>query len=714
MYPASLPPTTTSATAPSAYVWQAPQLTMAPDEVRRWWARIDADRQARKTVIDRAKRLLLAYLPPTNSQYSTTGVDDLKSNIHFRNTELKAAEVWGQFPDLILSPLLPLRGIPQLDPTGQPVVNPQTGQPAMASPYDLVAVKRALLNKLLDRDHANADLMVQESLFTIFQTVGVAATKICYESDVTTVPETPPTEVPGAILGLSQPPAPQPVVVNERWRWYAFSAAKLGLPSDFLSTDYDEAPYLFMEFSEPDTPGARQRYQLPPDFVATGTRDKNTLNQDSDPKSAPNAKFIEGVEVFLHAADFDPAEPNRDVFYRLVLIDGLKTRPAVYEFCPYQSKDAQGRLTFDSMRGNPIHPITLRVASDKSWIPPDAAFTDPLVQQEDTWARQDVQIRNANVPRFIHAASITEAIDKMKDAGTGQGVAVADEFMARGKDKLISDLPHLDRAQSDIEGRQQIQRMIAETLGIGSNQSGSVTPTKRSATENAIVQQNVSQRMQKERAKLLADVLRGVRKFDALVMRYMTAPGYVEILGQDGARRLQPFTNAHLQGSYAYSAKVDSQLSLEASSVRKEFTDFVNFFAKSGFLNMRNTVREGAVLWGLDPAEMVQDPPPPTPPPEKPSISFAFKGPDLAIPEVRAILAANDPKLAAVFSAPASPQAQLAAAAEEAKSATTSTPPHAGAAPKADLVDKHVAVETGKQTGPPPLIPQARPPGLLQ
>jgi len=75
----------------------------------------------------------------------------------------------------------------------------------------------------------------------------------------------------------------------------------------------------------------------------------------------------------------------------------------------YQTVGPEGKLTADSMKGNPIHPITLRVATDLAWIPADAAFTDPLVRQENTYPTSRAATR-FQYPRFIHPAGATEAV----------------------------------------------------------------------------------------------------------------------------------------------------------------------------------------------------------------------------------------------------------------------------------------------------------------
>lgn len=690
--PAALPPPPMMAPPPPA---EKPPLEMSPTDVGLWWQRIESDRKKRKLQSDKWKKLLKSYLPPD-------GTEDVNSNIHFRNAHLKISEVWAQFPELKLTPLAPLAAI----------VDPTTNQPT--SPDTIVAIKKAVLNKLLGRDYANVDLTIREALFDIFATSGIAAMKICYQADVQITKEMqpgPPVPAPGSILGLSDVPGPPtlvdiPTVVNEKVRWYRFSPEKLGIPSGWRSTDFDAAPYLFMEFVERNTANARRRYKLPDDFKGTTSRDDRLVAEDLDPQGG-NADLLQGIEVWLHASEYDPDVANTDVFYRLVLIEGMREKPAVYERSPYQTIDEKGALTPDSMIGNPIHPMTLRVATDTAWIPADAAFTDPLVRKENTWLRQDSELREANIPRFLHADSITTQIDKLRDLTTGQGVGIPDEKAMLGMDRLVLPLPHLERAQSDTQGLAHIQQANTETLGLGSNQGGAYRSHQVSATEVATTEKNVSVRLKGEQSVSMGRILQGVRKFDALVQRYMTEPDYVSLVGENGAMQWMQYTNAHLAGRFSYDIFEDTQLTMDQQTRISRMTNFVNFFAKSPFLNQSEVLRLGAQEFGYDPARMVQQPPPPAPPPpEKPRVSIALQASDLAIPEVRLLLKQDGLDLTMM---PMSPELAAAHAAEQAKAL-----PHGGGVAKADLVDKHHSDLTGKQDGTPPLAgaqAQGMPPG---
>lgn len=673
-----------------------PALEISAAQVKDWWGRITKDRARRELETPKWRQLLAAYLPPNYGADYT----DLNSNIHFRNVQLKMSEIWGQLPELILTPLDPLKGIPQLGPDGQPIPDPKNPQqPLFASPDDIVSIRAEILNADLGFNSANVDQAIRDCLFDMYMTSGVGPSKICYESDVKYIEPTP-ADQPGAVLGLSQPPPQAPVVVNERRRWYHFAADQLLIPVSFLSTEYDRAPYLAMEFEEPFTENAKRAYRLPDDFRPSTVNPDKPLVAASDRAAQNSQKVIKGVEIWLRAADFDTGEVDRDVFYRLVLIEGLKDRAAIYELSPYQDKGLNGRLTSDSMIGNPIHPFVPRAMTGTTWPPSDAAFTNPLVNIENIQERQDALIREANVPRGLVATSLMKAIDKLREAGTGQFAPVDDAILARGVANLMMPLPHLERAQSDIQGREHNRQAITETLGLGANQAGAYNDTRKSATETAIVAQSVSARLQGERQMLLARFMSGVTKFASLEQRYMTDAGYVQIVGPDGLHKLMPYIQAHLSPRFSFAAHPDSQLTIDQSTKIKRVTEYVNFVAKSPAVDQTGLARVTTREFGYNAAELVRPPQPP--PPDKPNVSYAFKGEDVAIPEVRAILSLAYPQLAQVLSAPISPEALAAHANAQAKSA-----PHGGGMPTANTVDKHKAEETGMQPGVHPLAPVA-------
>lgn len=690
-------------------------LPMSEADLNTWWQAVELARARRKREEATWQVLFDAYLPPKDAS-----ADSINSNVHFRNTESKKAKLFAQLPEFQLTPDEKLSGL----------VDPATGQPMDLA--DVISTKRAVLNKLLGRRHAKLLDTIDDVLFDALQTSGIAASKICYEADFQPQQQQVPTTtapVPGSVLGL-QPPVQQfemqtvQVPIYERFRWYRFSPTMLLIPHDWRSTRFDDAPWLGMEFNLPLKEAIR-RGLVPEGTAGNATSDETHLKQRNDTDRDTIGPRVKGVEIWCHAVQFRDGVYHSELFDYLVLIDGDKKTPAAYKPSPYQTLGPDGRLTPDSMIGNPIHPLALRTLTDAAWIPSDAAFTNPLVKQKNTWRAQDIKLRDSNIARFFHADSIKEQVDKLADTDTGQGVGIPDEMMKQGKDSLIVPIPHLERAQSDIQGEASISRDIDETLALGSNQGGNVNNKVLSATEIATAQTASNSRLHKEQMRFIDSwLLPGVQKFDSLVMRFADTTEYVEIAGTDGAKRLQAYNKTLVLGRYSYDAKPDSQLQADAAGDRENALKYVNFTAKSPVVDPVMEMRWLASKFGVDPAMIRQ---PPAPPPDKPNVTWSIKIEDFYGPgaEVARQLAEQvGVHITPDAIAMAKTIGSLYAAAEAAKGAQQPDPgapkqlvtaPHGGAAEKADVISKHSADATGRMPGRTPEgAPHASTPGMVQ
>jgi hypothetical protein len=593
------PPSATPANAPLPQG----QIPMTTEELATWWSRIELSQNARKQREKKWDELLRAYLPTEDALN-----ENLNSNIHFRNTEQKKAMLFEQAPDLILTPLEPLQA---------QQLNPQTQQPYTQE--QIVALKKAVLDKALGADGVDVERLMDEVKFDVLQTSGIGCTEIAYEADFQPVQdETGQT---------------QPVPVYEAITWKRFSPKKILIPHDWRSTRYDDAPWLGREFALPLAVAIRE-FNLDPNFTPNATSDTRVfegLGQDKSQAGTMDVSgLVEGVLVWYRPGFFpNTGVTHRQVQRKLVLIRSLE-RPAKHQMSPYQSLGPDAKLTATSIIGYPIHLFSLRDLSDSAYPPADAAMTDPLVKHMNTWMSQDVKLRDANIPRFVYADTLKEAIEKLASSDVGEGAGVPEDLMMR-IDKLFQQLPHLEQAQADVNGRNAIQQAIDQTLALGPNQAGAMNTKVLSATEINNAQSSSNTRGQSEQTRFLSDYLKGVRKFDALYTRFMQEPDYVQVLGPQGAQQLVQFNSQLISGRYAYDAKVDSSKRIDAAQQRQQFLQYINLMANAPESNRQELMREGALLFGLDPSRVLQTPPPRQPGQAKTSV--AFVGADLVGPQ---------------------------------------------------------------------------------
>jgi len=134
--------------------------------------------------------------------------------------------------------------------------------------------------------------------------------------------------------------------------------------------------------------------------------------------------------------------------------------------------------------------------------------------------------------------------------------------------------------------------------------------------------------------------LKGVKKFSALVARFMTPALAVPLIGEQAASAWDGWNKQQWDGRFVFNVKPDSQIRLDAAAERKFALDLYQFLAKDPHINRVALLRSLLERANLDPSEVLVPKPPEQP--QKPSIAFAFKGEDLVGPQaqqVREILA---------------------------------------------------------------------------
>jgi hypothetical protein len=684
------------APAPIRKVDETP-IAMSAEDLAAWWSRIE---QARKARGDREKRweeLLQAYLPTEDPQ-------SINSNIHFRNTEQKKNQVFFKTPRFVLEPQEPL---------ADQIIGPD-GQAHTAE--DVVTIKAEVLNKLLGPKGIDLKWLADEVLFELLQVSGWGPTLIAYEADFETVDQevqvgTKPA--PGSVLGLSEVPVFKTqkvdVPICEEFTWKKFSSKKLLVPAEWRSCRFDDAPWIGMEFAMPLAQAIAQKL-VGKDFEPNATKDAHAFDPGRRQDLSSTAELVEGVAVWYRPAFFAGTDVrHRQLQRRLVLIKPLE-QPAVHVKSPYQTLGPDGRLSADSMIGYPIHVFTLRDLSDSAYVPSDAAMTDPLVRQENTWASQDIALRDANIPRFLFDERLAEAIKKLQAGEVGDGASVETSLLVQGIEKLIAQLPHLEKAMADIQGRSAIRQAINETLALGPNQSGSVNTKVLSATEIQAAQSSSNVRGEGEQGRFISQVLVGVGKFDALVQRFATDAQYVSWVGRDGTKRLSAWNQTLTAGRWAYDIEPDSQLRTDAATERQQDIQFVNLLANAPEANRVELLRGLARKFGKDAARLIQPPPPKAPDQLKTAFSVDSKSLNPLMPEspiILEILAQQGIKVnpqtvqVALGLAKFLQAQQLAASGPDAKPGPQTE--HGGALTEAgglDPINKHAGAITGGMPGP--------------
>jgi hypothetical protein len=583
-------------------------IPMTPEEVSDWRDRIKRATDRRAKAEATWDILLKAYIPVVQE-----GPQDPKVHLHFRNVHTKIGQLFYRSPELQLMPRRPaLNQIP----------NPMPPMPGMPPPPPLsaemtVSIKQEVLNLHLGREGVNAVRLMDELLFDALAWAGLMASKISYRVVTKTIQQpvtrpNPMTGVPEPALDATGQPQMQsvPVPVHEWYEWDRLSPKKVLFNDDLHSTRYDEhATFTGYDFFM--SPAATMReFGVTEDEAKAGTEDDRVYKHDTDTVGRSKASgLVHGVALYYKASVFSD-EPHPLAIRELIFLDSIPDRPVVHRLCEYQTFDAQGKLTDDSMVGFPVHLGSLRDLADSPYPMADSAFTDSNQKELSTFRRQKVALRDAAIGKYLvdEGAFGEGELDKFKNGPAGDTILMQEGRLAGGSKRIIDTTAQVMGTADDYRTESTIKHEADETLGIGSNQAGTPEATVRSATEIATVQTAVAGRLEKEQSRAIDYYLNGVRKFDSLLMRYATMTDYVTITGQDGAKIMAAWNNQVIAGKYLYDIKPDSQLRVDTAKDRQQTLALYNLTAKDPLVNRAEILKKVFRQFGYDPAHALLPP----------------------------------------------------------------------------------------------------------
>lgn len=643
-----------------------------------WWKSLSAARQWDQN--------LQAYLG--KSLDSVPDADTVVVPKDYANVEQKKALLFFQVPEVTLS----------------------AKQPNVEAAIPLF---QAVLNRKLSNDDVNAAALMDEVLFDVLCVSGIAASKIGYEADIdgetqSIDPATgQPAMVPdphGAMDPMTGQPAQMPAmvpnIVKERYFWNRIPVKRVLIPADFHGADFDRAPWLGWR-GEMDLAVAARTYGLDKDDLKPRGKDDDLRLKSDTPHESAVGQKVEFTEIWYQASRYLPDVVNSDLYYQVVWIDGIDA-PVVSRPSPYQTV-TNGRLT-GGMVGNPIHILTLRYVSDQAVPPSDVSMSRPLVDEMNEGRTQMVRQRKRTNPVLGYDPGIVDktAIDKVVTGETQEAIAVPGWNSAN---QPIGEIRRASFPRENFSFNDYTARDIQEVWAMGSNQQGVSSQSKQTATEASIQQSATQTRMKREQTQVARWFVNGVQKLGALIQMFADEPDYVEVVGPDGAKVLATWDKTTIQGRFAYTAKPDSSLQMDAAFDKKNALDEYQFFRKDPLINPQYLITRIARRIGADPQQFLAQPQPPQPPPVTPS--FAFTGDDLnpANPQFQIVMAVlqhggiqippqavQQAQQQAVLVAQV---AQLQAQAEQQQANTE----HGGMQPEAEPLNKHQSDQSGKLPG---------------
>lgn len=705
--------------APNATAAKTPQpgqKTLTAEQVTAWRQRITAALAATKPVIEQGKTNVARY----QGQYlaTTPTADTVLVPSDFYYTEAKKSRLLYRLPDVFVKPELP--GL-----------------------EDAAVVFQAALNKRIGPKGLNILPTAKQVVFDVLCPTGYGAICVGYQTAVDpakpTVPvqvgEEPDPDAPvpalpvGSVLGLQAPPM-KPIfedAPNIVAKWYFSERVKPGdliVPPDFCDLDFDKAPYLgqrFKEDADDDVAGS-----------SSGEEEDRRLTPLPSEARVAQKKQRTGYEIQYRAYLFDDDVQHPDKIRLFKVYDDDTDAPVVVRDHPHQRyKNPAGEL-LKGMRGYTISVLTLRYVSDTWLAPSDCTMARNIADELSKGRTQMLVSRDRSMPQWGFDAT---RVDKDKQAAIERNeIQGGVPFNGPGQDATWP-IQKGERPRQTYEFNEIAQRDLDRIWRLPPNSRGEIDQKAATATEQQIAASSSQEADEADRGVVLSWLVeKVVTKIAALMQLYADEQEFVELVGADAqrlkiippevqqaakaagqdARVLVPFNKAMIDGPFAFSAKPNSQVYLDAAQALKRKMDMYQFLANSPNVNKAEMERDMLAEAGYDPTKAMQAPPKKES--AAPSVALSVKGEDFnpQMPQAPILLDALSKlgvpiDLAAVQTAIAKAE-QLTADQITAEGLAETHPQseHGGAAAQAEPLSKHAADATGGMQGsgaPAPMAP---------
>lgn len=534
---------------------------------------------------------------------------------------------------------------------------------------------------------AGIETAMEECLPDCINAAGFGAVIVSYEVlneqvemstvDLSTYPPDVAAQIEESGMMPDGSPIPMTTVprpVDKRYKITRISPSDFLWPVSFTGADFDNSPWIGRS-GRCSWSQAVQMFGLKEeDRTAVCGDNKNYLDRlshDIDKDKVQPEDIVPFDEIFYKDCEFDEKAKSYSTIHRLVFVNG-KDEPVIDEAWKGQ-KNENNTITGSSKF--PIRILTLAYLTDDAIPPSDSAIARSQINEINESRSQMILQRKRSMPiRWFNNDRMDSTIAQAMMRGVWQA---AIPVQGDGTN-IIGEVGRSAHPPENFTFMDIATRDLEYLTGVGPNQNGGFGQGRQSATESSIVQDNYSTRNAKDRSKTVKFVC-GIAEVIGGLLSLFEAP---ESFGQG----FDPSISQKL----SYSILADSTVILDTNTRREMLKDFINFTAKSGFVDIETVLKEYATLSGLDP-NLVIKPPQPKPPVE-PTISLRFTGvEDLMNPLVLAFLMKSGQM----------PEPQLI---EDAKRAIQQaiTPPNMGPNMQGQAQGMPGAPPTGDPNAPPP------------
>lgn len=413
-----------------------------------------------------------------------------------------------------------------------------------------------------------------------------------------------------------------PRTTDHRYVVQRISPSDLLWDLDFTGADFDNAP-LIGRSGRINWAEAVHLFKLEEkDKDKVIGEDRTTLDflTDDVDKEMSKEEKVGFDEIFYREYQYDPTAKSFSTIHHLVFVNGKK-EPVIDRPWDGQRPSGPNQPELVGVTRFPIQVLTLTYITDETIPPSDSAIGRPQVEEINKSRTQMILQRDRSLPvRWFDVNRVDPALQQALMRGTWQNMI---PVQGNGQN-IIGEIARATMPQEDFTFDQIAKSDLTEAWSIGPNQLGSGKGIE-TAAESDKVESNFQTRIGRERAKVASFVTRIAEILGGLICLYEEPTAFGEGFNPAISRALK------------YSILVDSTVLLDVNQRLNRLMQFINFAAKSGFVNVEPVLREVATLSGLDPNLVIKKPEPK--PPVEPTISLRLTGAeDLMNPLILAMI----------------------------------------------------------------------------
>lgn len=461
---------------------------------------------------------------------------------------------------------------------------------------------------------AGIDSAMEEVLPDVINAAGIGGILVSHEELFEAVdmplqdPSIPLSGVEG-IPGIPSPPISVPRRADHRYSLSRVSPDDILFPVNFDGSDFEKAPWLGRSGRITWAQGVQWLKLDEKDkkkILGDDRRPVDRVSYDSEKERPLSDEMVSFDELFYREHLYSTSGTKSfSLIHHLVFVNG-KNDPVIDEAWKGQKINLDGSIV--GCFKYPIQILTLTYISGEAIPPSDSAAGRPTVNEINKSRTQMIQQRERSLPiRWFDINRIDTALQTSLMRGQWQAMIPVQGDGSRS----IGEIARAAFPNEDFAFYKIASENLNQIWSIGPNQEGTGEGVD-TATEAGVIQSNFQTRIGRERAK---------------VCKFLCSVG--EILGgllcqyEDPAYFGEGF-DPTIGRALTYSILADSTVLLDSNQKLKKLMDFVNFNAKSGWVDVEPVLREIAQLSGLDPNIVIKAPQPK--PPVEPTISLRLTG----------------------------------------------------------------------------------------